>query len=207
MAFLVSPGARWMTGSTLRMDGGEVKSIQCASWVGNPPFFVKHEIELARHSSTRAEAPLSISSKRTTAIARISLSSERKPKGCGPQQERSFVGMLARKSKIYFPREAVVAEPGKERTKSSCLRRQKLPTAVGSYGKPRLEASARFSFVIYGNPVAGGRAPSAESDMIPSERSSAAAFCRSSSSSSHGGCVCRGRRRHWKGRASWASSV
>ena len=26
MAFLVSPGARWMTGSTLRMDG-EVKSI------------------------------------------------------------------------------------------------------------------------------------------------------------------------------------
>lgn len=27
MAFLVSPGARWMTGSTLRMDGDEVKSI------------------------------------------------------------------------------------------------------------------------------------------------------------------------------------
>jgi NAD(P)-dependent dehydrogenase (short-subunit alcohol dehydrogenase family) len=27
MAFLVSPGARWMTGSTLRMDGGEVNSI------------------------------------------------------------------------------------------------------------------------------------------------------------------------------------
>jgi NAD(P)-dependent dehydrogenase (short-subunit alcohol dehydrogenase family) len=27
MAFLVTPGARWMTGSTLRMDGGEVKSI------------------------------------------------------------------------------------------------------------------------------------------------------------------------------------
>jgi 3-oxoacyl-[acyl-carrier protein] reductase len=27
MAFLVSPGAQWMTGSTLRMDGGEVKSI------------------------------------------------------------------------------------------------------------------------------------------------------------------------------------
>jgi 3-oxoacyl-[acyl-carrier protein] reductase len=27
IAFLVSPGARWMTGSTLRMDGGEVKSI------------------------------------------------------------------------------------------------------------------------------------------------------------------------------------
>jgi NAD(P)-dependent dehydrogenase (short-subunit alcohol dehydrogenase family) len=26
MAFLVSPGARWMTGSTLRVDGGEVKS-------------------------------------------------------------------------------------------------------------------------------------------------------------------------------------
>jgi NAD(P)-dependent dehydrogenase (short-subunit alcohol dehydrogenase family) len=27
MAFVVSPGAHWMTGSTLRMDGGEVKSI------------------------------------------------------------------------------------------------------------------------------------------------------------------------------------
>jgi len=27
MAFIVSPGAQWMTGSTLRMDGGEVKSI------------------------------------------------------------------------------------------------------------------------------------------------------------------------------------
>ncbi|KQR78409.1 short-chain dehydrogenase [Burkholderia sp. Leaf177] len=27
MAFIVSPGAHWMTGSTLRMDGGEVKSI------------------------------------------------------------------------------------------------------------------------------------------------------------------------------------
>lgn len=27
MAFLVSPGARWMTGSLLRMDGGEVKSV------------------------------------------------------------------------------------------------------------------------------------------------------------------------------------
>jgi 3-oxoacyl-[acyl-carrier protein] reductase len=27
MAFLVSPGARRMTGSTLRMDGGEVKSV------------------------------------------------------------------------------------------------------------------------------------------------------------------------------------
>nr|WP_292493219.1 SDR family oxidoreductase [Mesorhizobium sp.] len=27
MAFLVSPAARWMTGSTLRMDGGEVKTI------------------------------------------------------------------------------------------------------------------------------------------------------------------------------------
>ncbi|QIO32341.1 SDR family oxidoreductase [Bradyrhizobium sp. 1(2017)] len=27
MAFLVSPGVRWMTGSALRMDGGEVKSI------------------------------------------------------------------------------------------------------------------------------------------------------------------------------------
>ncbi|MBZ9986424.1 SDR family oxidoreductase [Mesorhizobium sp. BH1-1-5] len=27
MAFLVSPAARWMTGSTLRIDGGEVKSV------------------------------------------------------------------------------------------------------------------------------------------------------------------------------------
>jgi NAD(P)-dependent dehydrogenase (short-subunit alcohol dehydrogenase family) len=27
MAFLVSPGAKWMTGSAIRMDGGEVKSI------------------------------------------------------------------------------------------------------------------------------------------------------------------------------------
>jgi 3-oxoacyl-[acyl-carrier protein] reductase len=27
MAFLVSPGARWMTGSAVRMDGGEVKSV------------------------------------------------------------------------------------------------------------------------------------------------------------------------------------
>ncbi len=27
MAFLVSPGSRWMTGSALRMDGGEVKAI------------------------------------------------------------------------------------------------------------------------------------------------------------------------------------
>ncbi|MFI9781281.1 SDR family oxidoreductase [Streptomyces sp. NPDC051956] len=27
MAFLVSPGARWMTGSMLRMDGGEAKSV------------------------------------------------------------------------------------------------------------------------------------------------------------------------------------
>jgi NAD(P)-dependent dehydrogenase (short-subunit alcohol dehydrogenase family) len=27
MAFLVSPGAKWMTGSSVRMDGGEVKSI------------------------------------------------------------------------------------------------------------------------------------------------------------------------------------
>jgi NAD(P)-dependent dehydrogenase (short-subunit alcohol dehydrogenase family) len=27
IAFVVSPVARWMTGSTLRMDGGEVKSI------------------------------------------------------------------------------------------------------------------------------------------------------------------------------------
>lgn len=27
MAFIVSPGAHWMTGTTLRMDGGEVKSV------------------------------------------------------------------------------------------------------------------------------------------------------------------------------------
>jgi 3-oxoacyl-[acyl-carrier protein] reductase len=27
MAFLVSPGARWLTGSTLRIDGGEVKAV------------------------------------------------------------------------------------------------------------------------------------------------------------------------------------
>lgn len=27
MAFLVSPGARWMTGSSIRMDGGGVKSV------------------------------------------------------------------------------------------------------------------------------------------------------------------------------------
>jgi 3-oxoacyl-[acyl-carrier protein] reductase len=27
MAFLESPDTRWLTGSTLRMDGGEVKSI------------------------------------------------------------------------------------------------------------------------------------------------------------------------------------
>jgi 3-oxoacyl-[acyl-carrier protein] reductase len=27
MAFLVSPGARWMTGSAVRMDGGEVKAV------------------------------------------------------------------------------------------------------------------------------------------------------------------------------------
>jgi 3-oxoacyl-[acyl-carrier protein] reductase len=27
MAFLVSPAARWMTGTQLRIDGGEVKSI------------------------------------------------------------------------------------------------------------------------------------------------------------------------------------
>jgi 3-oxoacyl-[acyl-carrier protein] reductase len=27
MAFIVSPGARWMTGAVLRMDGGEVKTV------------------------------------------------------------------------------------------------------------------------------------------------------------------------------------
>jgi NAD(P)-dependent dehydrogenase (short-subunit alcohol dehydrogenase family) len=27
LAFLVSPAARWMTGTTLRIDGGEVKSV------------------------------------------------------------------------------------------------------------------------------------------------------------------------------------
>jgi 3-oxoacyl-[acyl-carrier protein] reductase len=27
MAFLVSPAAKWMTGASVRMDGGEVKSI------------------------------------------------------------------------------------------------------------------------------------------------------------------------------------
>ena len=27
MAFLVSPGARWMTGASLRIDGGEVKAV------------------------------------------------------------------------------------------------------------------------------------------------------------------------------------
>ena len=27
MSYIISPGARWMTGTTLRMDGGEVKSI------------------------------------------------------------------------------------------------------------------------------------------------------------------------------------
>ena len=27
MAYFVSPHARWMTGSSIRMDGGEVKSI------------------------------------------------------------------------------------------------------------------------------------------------------------------------------------
>jgi NAD(P)-dependent dehydrogenase (short-subunit alcohol dehydrogenase family) len=27
MAFLVSPGARWVTGSAVRMDGGEIKGI------------------------------------------------------------------------------------------------------------------------------------------------------------------------------------
>jgi 3-oxoacyl-[acyl-carrier protein] reductase len=27
IAFLVSPAARWMTGTQLRIDGGEVKSI------------------------------------------------------------------------------------------------------------------------------------------------------------------------------------
>ena len=28
MAFVVSPAARWMTGAVLRVDGGEVKSVQ-----------------------------------------------------------------------------------------------------------------------------------------------------------------------------------
>jgi 3-oxoacyl-[acyl-carrier protein] reductase len=27
MAFLVSPQARWMTGSAVRMDGGEIKGV------------------------------------------------------------------------------------------------------------------------------------------------------------------------------------
>jgi 3-oxoacyl-[acyl-carrier protein] reductase len=27
MSFLVSPSARWMTGSAVRMDGGEVKGV------------------------------------------------------------------------------------------------------------------------------------------------------------------------------------
>jgi 3-oxoacyl-[acyl-carrier protein] reductase len=27
MAFVVSPAARWMTSTVLRMDGGEVKSV------------------------------------------------------------------------------------------------------------------------------------------------------------------------------------
>jgi len=27
MAFVVSPAARWMTGTVLRMDGGKVKSV------------------------------------------------------------------------------------------------------------------------------------------------------------------------------------
>jgi 3-oxoacyl-[acyl-carrier protein] reductase len=27
MAFLVSPAAKWMTGSCVRMDGGEIKGI------------------------------------------------------------------------------------------------------------------------------------------------------------------------------------
>jgi 3-oxoacyl-[acyl-carrier protein] reductase len=27
MAFVVSPAARWMTGTVLRMDGGEMKSV------------------------------------------------------------------------------------------------------------------------------------------------------------------------------------
>jgi 3-oxoacyl-[acyl-carrier protein] reductase len=27
MAFLVSPGAKWMTGTSVRMDGGEIKGI------------------------------------------------------------------------------------------------------------------------------------------------------------------------------------
>lgn len=27
LAFIVSPGAHWITGTTLRMDGGQVKSV------------------------------------------------------------------------------------------------------------------------------------------------------------------------------------
>jgi 3-oxoacyl-[acyl-carrier protein] reductase len=27
MAYLISPAAKWMTGSSVRMDGGEIKSI------------------------------------------------------------------------------------------------------------------------------------------------------------------------------------
>ena len=45
---------------------------------------------------------------------------------------------------------------------------------------------------VYGNPVAGGRAPSAESDMTPSARSNAATFFRSLSSSWAARCASRG---------------
>ena len=34
----MSPGARWMTGWTLRMDGGEVKSIDAGMGGGGPLF-------------------------------------------------------------------------------------------------------------------------------------------------------------------------
>lgn len=31
MAFLVSPAAKWMTGTSVRMDGGEIKGIEKSS--------------------------------------------------------------------------------------------------------------------------------------------------------------------------------
>ena len=31
MAFLVSPAAKWLTGTSVRMDGGEIKGISSAS--------------------------------------------------------------------------------------------------------------------------------------------------------------------------------